>query len=95
MRLNQPIKMAFYGKMEKLVGAPIVSMNVGKIVQSTHVKGLIIQDELDDVVSIAAGKQLYQDWQESQLFITHGLGHRKILHDESVAKKICEFFAEP
>ena len=92
MQLDARVNAAFYAKMENLVGIPMDQMVVGKFLQGSHVQGLIIHDEQDDIVPITAAKLLHQDWVNSEIYITNGLGHRKILHDNTVAAKVLEFF---
>lgn len=52
---------------------------------------LIIHDKEDDDVSIKAAYNIHEYLQGSELVITKGLGHRKILGDDGVIKKIIEF----
>ena len=52
---------------------------------------LIIHDKDDDDVSVEAAYQIKKALKNSELLITEGLGHRRILGDKKVISKIVEF----
>ena len=54
-------------------------------------QGLIIHDEDDQDVSVAQAKELAKKWPNAQLVITKGLGHRKVLMDQTVIDSILGF----
>ena len=53
--------------------------------------GLIIHDENDQDVPIVNAEELAQHWPQAELVKTNGLGHRRILRDPSVIKKMLAF----
>jgi len=60
-------------------------------VSSFKVPTLIIHDQDDKEVSINDAKLLQSHWPWAKLHVTQGLGHRRILYDRSVVKKVVEF----
>jgi pimeloyl-ACP methyl ester carboxylesterase len=56
-----------------------------------HVKGLVVQDADDDFVLPHEGRAVHHAWPGSELFMTEGYGHRKILRAEPVVRRVAEF----
>lgn len=52
---------------------------------------LVIHDKNDPEVPVKAGIHIHENLQKGSLFLTEGLGHRKILGSHEVIKKIIEF----
>ncbi|PBJ15603.1 TAP-like protein [Flavobacterium sp. ACN6] len=52
---------------------------------------LVIHDNDDPEVPVKAGIHIHQNLENGSLFITDGLGHRKILGNQNVIKRILEF----
>lgn len=55
------------------------------------VRGLIIHDKLDVDVHFEQAEALHSEWPHSELLLTNGLGHRRILSDEDVIQHIVSF----
>lgn len=55
--------------------------------------GLIIHDKHDQDVPEVNANQLSEKWTNAELMITEGLGHRKVLMDDSVLDKIMNFLS--
>ena len=53
--------------------------------------GLILHDELDRDADVTNAYAVARSWTNAELVITDGLGHRGILLEESVIKKIIDF----
>lgn len=64
-----------------------VDVHAGKI----NIPVLIIHDVNDKDVPYTAAETLHQNMPTSELLLTNGLGHRKILGDEDVIEKIVQF----
>ena len=56
-----------------------------------HVPTLIIHDEEDAEISVEHSKEILELWPWSELLLTHGLGHRRILDDKIVVHKVVDF----
>lgn len=54
---------------------------------------LIIHDKDDQVVPLQDGKDIADGLEHASFYQTEELGHRRLLHDESVLNKIIDFFA--
>lgn len=61
------------------------------LLSNFNVPTLIIHDEDDQEVSVNHSLLLVKTWTWADLIITSGLGHRKILYDRFVLKKVLEF----
>jgi dipeptidyl aminopeptidase/acylaminoacyl peptidase len=55
---------------------------------------LVIHDENDNDVPVSAAYHIQNHLKDSELLITNGLGHRKILGDSKVIKKIIDFLEQ-
>ena len=55
---------------------------------------LVIHDENDFEVPVKAGIHIHEHLQNGELFITKGLGHRKILGDNEVIQKLITFISK-
>lgn len=58
---------------------------------AVHIPVLIIHDEEDEDVPVSAAYHISEHLENSTLYITKGLGHRKILGDKTVIKQIISF----
>lgn len=59
--------------------------------QKIKIPVLVIHDNDDPEVPVKAGIHIHQNLENGSLFLTDGLGHRKILGNQNVIKKIIEF----
>ncbi len=92
MRLSTRAKNIFIESLTRQVGVKPDDLNIGILGnQLKNVKGLIVHDELDKEVPITAAHAMHEKWQGSEVFITRGLGHKRILRDKDVSLKISEF----
>lgn len=57
--------------------------------------GLIIHDKHDKEIPYSQGLALHKNWKESQLVLTERLGHRRILRDDEIIRKIINFAKIP
>ena len=55
--------------------------------------GLIIHDKHDQDISDSNAMDLAKSWSRAELMLTEGLGHRKVLMDNEVIKKIIHFLS--
>jgi pimeloyl-ACP methyl ester carboxylesterase len=76
---------------EKKFGETINSYSAYIAAQDVTVPVLVIHDEDDADVPVSAAYHIRENLSDSELMITKGLGHRKILGDSKVIKKIIEF----
>jgi len=76
---------------EKKFGESINNYSAYTAAQSVSNPALVIHDEDDTDVPVAAARHIAEHLLNAELIITKGLGHRKILGDSKVLKKIVEF----
>ncbi|TPG37673.1 alpha/beta hydrolase [Flavobacterium pectinovorum] len=62
-----------------------------KAAQKVKIPVLVIHDNDDPEVPVKAGIHIYQQLESGTLYLTDGLGHRKILGNQNVIKKVLEF----
>lgn len=85
IKLRNHFEAKFGGKMD--------DYSAYKAAEKTEVPVLIIHDKDDDDVSVKAAYNIQKHLKQSEIMITEGLGHRKILGDEAVIQKIKEFIS--
>ncbi|PAM92940.1 alpha/beta hydrolase [Flavobacterium sp. IR1] len=62
-----------------------------KAAKTIDIPVLVIHDKDDPEVSVKAGIHIHENLPNGTLFLTEGLGHRKILGNQNVIKKTLEF----
>lgn len=62
-----------------------------KAAQKVHIPVLVIHDNDDPEVLVKAGIHIHKNLENGSLFLTDGLGHRKILGNQNVINKIISF----
>ncbi|RKZ97950.1 MAG: hypothetical protein DRQ46_03505 [Gammaproteobacteria bacterium] len=65
-----------------------------EMVKEITIPGLIIHDEDDMDVPMKSSKLIAQEWPNSELVITAGLGHRRILRDKIVIRRVTSFIGD-
>jgi pimeloyl-ACP methyl ester carboxylesterase len=63
------------------------------LAQSMEAPLLVIHDAHDREIDVENGIHLASVWRGTELHLTSGLGHRRILRDESVVSRAAEFLA--
>lgn len=83
VKLKDHFEAKFGGKMN--------DYSAYKAAEKTEIPVLIVHDKDDDDVSVKAAYHIQKHLKNSEIMITEGLGHRKILGDDNVTQKIIEF----
>lgn len=78
----------FLNKVVKMVGVPISEFDATNLAAKVKTPTLIIHDKKDKEVAFDPVKALSDDWSSARLMETNGLGHRRILNDETVVTQI-------
>lgn len=76
---------------EKKFGTTINSYSAYIAAKEVSIPVLVIHDENDADVPVTAAHHINEHLSKSELMITEGLGHRKILGDNKVIKRIIKF----
>lgn len=83
----------FLRSLELKVGMPASAMNVGRLGKDLSVPALIVHDEGDKEVRFKAALEIHEAWPGTELLVTQGLGHRRILKDDRVTQKVADFIS--
>lgn len=77
--------------LEERFEQPADYFSADYIASTSALPGLIVQDENDQDVEMINALDLHKAWKTSELMITKGLGHRKILHAELTVKAVADY----
>ncbi len=93
MNLNQKVadKMKIY--FDKKFGQDMDNFSGAFSAKSVKIPTLVVHDEDDVDVQLSSAHEIHNNLKYGELFITRGLGHRKILGDMKVINKITTFIA--
>jgi len=89
--LNKNTTNKFIDFIGQYVGVPAVDLDATKLLQACDIPALLIHDEHDLEVPVSESTRLAPVFNQSELFVTQGLGHRKILKSDEVFAKISRF----
>ena len=89
--LNKTTTNKFIAFIGQYVGVPAHELDSAKLLKKCTIPTLLIHDESDTEVPISESKRLGSVLNSSELFVTKGLGHRKILKSDDVLAKISAF----
>lgn len=76
---------------EKKYGQEMDSYSGYKSAMEIDIPVLVIHDKNDPEVAVTAGINIYNHLKNGTLYLTEGLGHRKILGDPAVIDKVVQF----
>jgi len=76
---------------ENKFGEKMDSYSASRVATAIDTPVLIIHDTEDDDVNVKAAYHIHENLKNSELMITSGLGHRKILGNNDVIKRIVEY----
>lgn len=91
LQLKPSIAILLKEHFEKKNGVSMESYAGHIAAKEVAIPVLIIHDKNDEEVPVKAAYNIHSHLQNSELMITEGLGHRKILGDHKVLKKCNEF----
>lgn len=76
---------------DKLFGYDIDEHSSSAKADKVTIPTLVVHDTLDGDVAVCCAENIHKNLPNSELIITNGLGHTKILRDEPTLNKIIEF----
>ena len=94
LRLNPEYGIKLRNHFEAKFGGKMDDYSAYKAAEKTEVPVFVIHDKDDDDVSVKAAYNIQKHLKQSEIMITEGLGHRKILGDENVIQKVKEFISK-
>ncbi|MFT6123221.1 MAG: pimeloyl-ACP methyl ester carboxylesterase [Oleiphilaceae bacterium] len=89
--LNKKTTNKFLGFIGHYVGVSASELDATKLLQACDIPALLIHDEHDIEVPVTESTRLAPVFNDSELFVTQGLGHRRILKSDEVFAKINSF----
>ncbi|MFL9843618.1 alpha/beta hydrolase [Flavobacterium rhizosphaerae] len=78
-------------QFQKKFNEPLNEYSAYMAVKQVNIPVLVLHDEDDHDVPVSAAHNIYSNLADAELYITQGLGHRKILGDKAVINKITAF----
>lgn len=89
--LKQEISERLRDRFESKYHMKMDDYSAYRAAQNIKIPVLVIHDNDDPEVAVKAGIHIHKYLKNGTLFITDGLGHRKILGNQNVIKKILDF----
>ncbi len=80
--------------IERVAKRPVENFSLTHTLADSQVAGLIVHDQDDKDVGPDQAQLLHETWAQSTLYMTKGLGHRRILRDPATIAQIVAFIAE-
>ncbi|HRB71700.1 alpha/beta hydrolase [Flavobacterium sp. WV_118_3] len=91
--LKPEIGVRMKAKFEKKFNQTMDSYSSYIAAKTVTIPVLVIHDEIDDDVPVKAAFHIHEHLKNGDLMITNGLGHRKILGDSKVIRRIVQFIS--
>ncbi|TVZ27979.1 pimeloyl-ACP methyl ester carboxylesterase [Gillisia sp. Hel_I_86] len=93
MQLNEKVAIKMKAYFDSKFGEDMDNYSGAFSAEAVKIPTLVIHDEDDVDVHVSSAHEIANNLSKSQLYITQGLGHRKILGDPEVINKITTFIA--
>ncbi|MES2747677.1 MAG: alpha/beta hydrolase [Bacteroidota bacterium] len=91
LQLKPSLGLQLKDYFERKFNTEMDSYSASRVAKSIAIPILIIHDELDEDVPVKAAQHIHENLKNSELIITKGLGHRKILGNEAIIENILTF----
>ena len=92
--LPERIRAAMQWRLEQKIGVNWQEFEMPGAVSDLTAKALVIHDQNDKDVRIESGLTVARSWPDARFKRTYGLGHRKVLRDQSVIAATADFLAD-
>ncbi|MBZ9630134.1 alpha/beta hydrolase [Salegentibacter sp. LM13S] len=93
LKMNRKVADKMKAHFDKKFNIDMDSYSGAISAKEVNIPTLVIHDENDVDVEISSAYDIHEVLENSELFITKGLGHRRILGDSKVINKITTFIA--
>ena len=90
-RLPEPVAERFYALVGERVGMSAEALDIAHVGATLTTPALIIHDPADADVPFADAEAIAASWPDARLYVTEGLGHRRILRDRDVIAMATSF----
>jgi pimeloyl-ACP methyl ester carboxylesterase len=91
MQLKQSTSIQLSLHFEKKIGEEMDNYSGYKSAMEVSIPVLVIHDKNDTEVPVKAAIHIHKHLKNGELFLTDGLGHRKILGNSEVIEKVVRF----
>jgi len=91
LRLKQEISERLRNLFEEKYHVKMDDFSAYRAAQKIEIPVLVIHDKDDPEVPVKAGIHIHKQLKNGTLYLTEGLGHRKVLGNQNVIKKTLEF----
>lgn len=91
--IPEPVRKAMQKAIEERYGVLWEDIEVPRVAPRLTAKALVIHDRDDRLMPWIHGATVARHWPGARLMSTDGLGHRRILADESVTRAAADFIA--
>lgn len=91
--IPEAVRGAMQQAVEERFGMRWADLEVGRFAQRLEAAALVIHDRDDRMVPAWQGARLARVWPGARLHLTQGLGHSRILEDESAIREAVDFIA--
>ncbi|MDX1761878.1 MAG: alpha/beta hydrolase, partial [Christiangramia sp.] len=93
MKMNNKVAKKMKSYLDKKFDQDMDELSGGESAKHVKVPTLVIHDEKDVDVKINSAYEIHEELENSELMVTSGLGHRRILGNKEVINKITTFIA--
>lgn len=93
MKLNEKVAKKMKTYFDEKFGEDMDNYSGAFSAESVKIPTLVVHDEDDVDVHVSSAYEIAESLSHNKLYITKGLGHRKILGDSEVINKIATFIA--
>jgi pimeloyl-ACP methyl ester carboxylesterase len=93
LALPATARLAMQRNLENRFGLRWADINVARLAAGMRIPALVVHDASDADVPLAEGEAIARAWPGAELLTTTGLGHRGVLWDERVVRRVVDFVA--
>lgn len=91
--MPEPVRKAMQKAIEERYGVLWEDIEVPRVAPRLNAPALVIHDRDDRLMPWTHGAKVARHWPNARLLSTEGLGHRRILADETVTRSAADFIA--
>jgi pimeloyl-ACP methyl ester carboxylesterase len=92
--LSARVSRSMRRRIERHIGVTWEELDPCRAAENLHIPLLVVHDRNDREAPFAGGVALARSWPGARLFATEGLGHTRILREESIVAQAVEFLVE-
>jgi pimeloyl-ACP methyl ester carboxylesterase len=91
--MPEPVRKAMQRAIEERYGVLWEEIEVPRVAPRLNAQALVIHDRDDRLMPWTHGAKVARHWPNARLLSTDGLGHRRILADDTVTRSAADFIA--